>query len=234
METKLSDLGLLKKLSDPELLKKLSDLDLLKGMAQKNLYPDAAKRAWKEFWNRHFPFLLKVCRWRRLGLDEEDHHDLASETILRAYVYAASYKSDKSVTSGNLKAWLCTILHRVFLDSMGVRKTEPLVEDLDRFRSRERRVYRESAWTRAIGEAFKELPTLSRDALRLVFLCYDPDQQPTRLKKGALERIAGTLGISKAYLRTVLYRAKSHILLRTLEIHDEMECDRTTEASDEQ
>lgn len=117
----------------------------------------------------HQPHLLSLGR--RLSRNEAEAEDLVQETMLRAFVHAASF------TPGtNARAWLGRILRNVFIDrrrkDAANRRMETLLanEPLPRL-AHDPGVALDSARTNhRVGRALAELPEPFRAAIELVDL----------------------------------------------------------------
>jgi RNA polymerase sigma-70 factor (ECF subfamily) len=138
---------------------------------------------------------------RSLTRDEGEAEDLVHNALVRAYERRRTFRPDR-----NLKAWLLSVLHNVFIDSVRKQRAE-------------------SVWlARAAELAHNEAPPAQDHAVRLTqvrqaFMIL-PDEQRVALHLVALEGLsyqeaAATLGIPLGTLMSRLGRARA--ALRSVE-----------------
>lgn len=133
---------------------------------------------------------LRLCRSRA------DAGDLVQDTFERALRRRAQYEPGT-----NLRAWLCTILHHLFLDRCRARSRGPTHANLDDVVLPAPEPAREPAWA-----------TLTRDDVLAALARLDPDfrsvYQLHTLDGMPYTEIAARLGIPKATVGTRLARAR--------------------------
>lgn len=91
-------------------------------MGLKENDPESAQLAWAEFFERHWRYLLGVCRGSYgLSLGDLGVEDLVKDTFIRVYQKAATFTP--AVTGGvdvrrqRVRAWLGKVANRLFLAS---------------------------------------------------------------------------------------------------------------------
>jgi RNA polymerase sigma factor (sigma-70 family) len=102
---------------------------------------------------------------RSLTRGGADAEDLVHDTLMRAYESRGTFRAD-----GNIRAWLLTILHNVFIDRTRTRKTEAVRNEQALYLADESmQAPQEHAVRLAeVREAFLALPEDQRAALHLV------------------------------------------------------------------
>jgi RNA polymerase sigma-70 factor (ECF subfamily) len=113
---------------------------------------------------------------RSLTRDASQAEDLVQDTLVRAYERQTTFRA-----SGNLRAWLLSVLHNTFMDqrrqsaeirrSQGMAEITPIVAAADQ----ESRIR-----LQRIQQAFLSLPDEQRSALHLVTIEGSPIRKPQR------------------------------------------------------
>jgi RNA polymerase sigma-70 factor, ECF subfamily len=102
---------------------------------------------------------------RSLTRDSADAEDLVHDALVRAYERRSTFRS-----SGNLRAWLLSIVHNAFIDGLRSRKSEAArLEQAGYLAESSIQAHQEHSVRLAqVREAFFKLPEEQRSALHLV------------------------------------------------------------------
>lgn len=108
-----------------------SDEDLLFYMSLQGEDQASAEEAWKEFYVRHYGYLLKACMGYQNTLGDLGVEDLVHETFVRVFKKAHTYERREAGVEHNhasVRAWLGRIANRLFLSSL---RGQPLIDFAD-------------------------------------------------------------------------------------------------------
>lgn len=110
-----------------------TDADLLTMVSWQATDEEAARDAWGEFYDRHFKFLAAAClRAYANSIGEHGVEDLVNDTFVRVFTHGAetfaTSESDPTQIRRQVRKWLRTIAHRLFL--MGIRGRDDITEKL--------------------------------------------------------------------------------------------------------
>jgi RNA polymerase sigma factor (sigma-70 family) len=119
------------RIQEPDFIKD-TDADLLTLISWREEDEEGARRAWGEFYTRHFNFLSAVCLksyGNRLGADGVQ--DLVNDTFLRVFTHGAhNFRTDQpeaDYVRKLVRVWLCKIANSLFLMELRGRKRLPEV-----------------------------------------------------------------------------------------------------------
>ena len=135
---------------------------------------------------------------RSLTRDSTDAEDLVHDTLVRAYERRATFRS-----SGNLRAWLLSIVHNTFIDKMRSRKSEAArLEQAGYLAEASTPAPQEHSVRLAqVREAFFSLPQEQRSALHLVAIEGLSYQQAADASGVPLGTLMSRIGRARAALR---------------------------------
>jgi RNA polymerase sigma-70 factor (ECF subfamily) len=137
---------------------------------------------------------------RSLTAGGEDAEDLVHDALVRAYERRHTFRS-----GGNLRAWLLSILHNVFIDRMRSRKSEATREELagrlvdSAVDASQEHVVRLAQ----IRKAFLDLPQEQRSALDLVAIEGLSYQEAANVLGIPIGTLMSRIGRARAALRDV-------------------------------
>ncbi|WP_457152306.1 sigma-70 family RNA polymerase sigma factor [Mesorhizobium sp. P5_C1] len=135
---------------------------------------------------------------RSLTHDSTDAEDLVHDALVRAYERRATFRS-----SGNLRAWLLSIVHNTFIDKMRSRKSEAArLEQAGYLAEASTPAPQEHSVRLAqVREAFFSLPQEQRSALHLVAIEGLSYQQAADASGVPLGTLMSRIGRARAALR---------------------------------
>ena len=109
-----------------------TDADLLTMASWQATDGEAARKAWGEFYLRHFNFLGAVCMRYKKSIGIQGVEDLVNETFIRVFTHGAetfaTSEDDPVQIRKQVRKWLRVIAHRQFL--MNLRGRDDLAEQL--------------------------------------------------------------------------------------------------------
>ncbi|MDW6025345.1 sigma-70 family RNA polymerase sigma factor [Mesorhizobium sp. BAC0120] len=137
---------------------------------------------------------------RSLTAGGEDAEDLVHDALVRAYERRNTFRS-----GGNLRAWLLSILHNVFIDRMRSRKSEAAREELagQLVESAVGASQEHAVRLAQIRKAFLDLPQEQRSALDLVAIEGLGYQEAANILGIPVGTLMSRIGRARAALRKV-------------------------------
>jgi len=135
---------------------------------------------------------------RSLTRDEAQAEDLVQDALVRAYERRGSFRPD-----GNLRGWLLSILHNIFIDNRRyhvaeLRRLEQAAELVDTAAPPEQE---STVRLQQVQAAFMRLPDEQRAALHLVAIEGVPYQEAANALKIPVGTLMSRLGRARAALR---------------------------------
>jgi len=155
---------------------------------------------------------------RSLTRNGADAEDLVHDALVRAYERRGTFRAD-----GNLRAWLLTIVHNIFIDRMRSRRSEAArIEQAGHLADGSMPASQEhSVRLSQVREAFLALPEEQRSALHLVAiegLSYAEAAEVSGLPLGTL---MSRIGRARAALREMEEGASAKVRPRLRIVGDE-------------
>lgn len=149
---------------------------------------------------------------RSLTRDSADAEDLVHDALVRAYERRGTFRS-----GGNLRAWLFSIVHNVFIDRMRSRRSEAIrMEQAGQLADTSTPAPQDHSVRLAeVREAFLALPDEQRSALHLVAIEGLSYQQAADVCGVPLGTLMSRIGRARAALREMeegaSARGKNHL-----------------------
>ena len=149
---------------------------------------------------------------RSLTRDSADAEDLVHDALVRAYERRGTFRS-----GGNLRAWLFSIVHNVFIDRMRSRRSEAIrIEQAGQLADTSTPAPQDHSVRLAeVREAFLALPDEQRSALHLVAIEGLSYQQAADVCGVPLGTLMSRIGRARAALREMeegaSARGKNHL-----------------------
>ena len=156
------------------------------------------------------PFLRMVAA--RLCKDPDAAKDLVQDTCERALVKVEKFSPDT-----NLKAWLATLMHHIFIDNCRARKRRPPADCIDDFQVAQPDADSAPWWGHVTVDDLRRATQLLEDKFREVYELHT-------FAKLSYEHIAKRLDIQKMTVGTRLLRARQ-------KLREILESQRTKEVS---
>lgn len=191
-----------------------TDADLLTLISWREEDGEGARKAWGEFYTRHFDFLSAVClKSYGVRLGSEDVKDLVNDTFLRVFTHGAdSFRTDDADADNVRKlvrVWLCQIAKTLFLMRIRGRKRLPEVgfEESENASieftplSPEREVQCER-----VRELLAQLPEREFDVLMARLSNYHRNAGKQQFDSELLTDLAERWQVTKDYVRQILSR----------------------------
>ncbi len=135
---------------------------------------------------------------RRLCRDDSDAHDLVHDTYVRAL-----RNWDRYADSGNVKAWLMTIMHNLFIDRCRRAKRAPQIEALDDIQIAMPEPVAPPVWADVTSEEIARALATIGEEFRTVYELHTAGR--------SYDEIAAELRIAKATVGTRLLRARKKL-----------------------
>lgn len=197
-----------------------SDADLLTMMSWRSEDECGARKAWGEFYCRHFKFLSFVClRAYEKGIGRAGVEDLVNDTFVRVYLHAATTfqtdQTDIAIVRRIVRAWLRSISHNLFLMSRRAQSVvcETVCGELELLPvnsvlplSSEREVL-----CQQIREVIDELTERERDVLFARFWNYDPGSGKQTFASEMLSDLIDRWQTTEENIRQILSRTLKKI-----------------------
>lgn len=194
------------------------DCELLRRMADQTSGLSVRREAWGMFYQRHAPYLHRVCarvHSRLIGLDKVP--DAVSDTFLRAYEKAATFGISGVPPEDQTRAvrgWLTKINENIVRDYF---RNAPMVDLIDEPSLGVVEVSRRdddtgsgselSAEGRLIEEGLSTLSEREQRVLRETVFWYVDGAHQQRMPHAAMEKLAGELDTTASNIRQIRTRA---------------------------
>lgn len=207
-----------------------SDYDLLGYMAMKDEDPPSAQTAWEEFYGRHVGYILgALVKAHGEYLEEESLQDLASETMMRVFERAGTFKgspdtTDREIQCHHVRAWMAVIAGNIYNDQLreqqGLKVIHPENDEWEQISFEvfcnekpqdNTQGAPEKLKLRWIKEAFENLTERERYVLLVASDYERPDKQHQRLPNKISQELAEALNTTPDGVRQIRKRAKDAI-----------------------
>lgn len=197
-----------------------SETDLMSYMAMKDEDSDGAKLAWEEFYRRHVDYLYSVCykAYLRILGSEDEICDLVTETFIRAYENAHSWKAEQITDRNRLRrrarAWLGRIAQRIILDLFRSNSPQMTPVDPDWFEhisQNPKADDKKNNLVQKIQDSFKTLNKKELTVIQITFQWYDVSKKNQRLPDDVIKDLASSLNTTTENLRQIRKRALQKI-----------------------
>lgn len=184
---------------------------------------ESAQLAWAEFFDRHWRYLLGVCR-RSYGLSLGDLgvEDLVKDTFIRAYQKAATFTpavaGGVDVRRQRVRAWLGRVANRLFLASWRQDCRVIAIDELTADGS-EREVHEgadpedhaSNPRLELVRLALATLTPREREVLVASYAWYDSSQNCHRMPDAELAALAAKYQTTPVNIRKIRSRAKEKV-----------------------
>ena len=193
---------------------KESDADLLTLISWREDDGDAARAAWREFYDRYFKLLAYICMKRfAKQIGEQGVNDLVNDTFLRVFDGGAdTFKTDES-DSGKLRhhigAWLAMIALNIFRARLRGEKRLPMVQVEEfEFPVEESPPLSDERTEQCdrLKEVLENLKPRERDILLARYSNYHRSKGKQQFESHVLERLAKDWKITKDNVRQIYSR----------------------------
>lgn len=196
-----------------------SDADLLTLISWRQDDGEAARAAWREFYNRYFKLLAHICmkRYER-QIGQQGVNDLVNDTFLRVFDGGAdTFKTDETDPQKlrhHVGAWLGAIALNIFRARRRGEKRLPMVqlEDFE-FPVEESTPLSEerSEQCERLKDVMESLQPRERDILLARFANYHRSKGKQQFEPHVLERLAMDWKITKDNVRQIYSRTMRKI-----------------------
>jgi len=199
-----------------------TDEDLLFYIALKEDDPENAQLAWAEFFERHWRYLLGVCRKSYgLALGDLGVEDLVKDAFIRVYQKAATFNPAPNGATNQrrrVRAWLGKIANRLFLVSWRqerrVISIDELIADGIEPAIQERsdpKVDASNPQLELVCLALTTLTEREREVLVASYAWYDSSQGCHRMPDSELAVLAAKYQTTTVNIRKIRSRAKEKV-----------------------
>jgi len=194
------------------------DDGLLLYMSYKKEYPEEAKLALAEFYNRYRDFVTNTCNDILKNLvNSQDADDLFSEVFNRIFERAETFNSEKLVDGDDMRKsielWIMRIAHNMAIDWR--RKDKKQKEKYEEYQPilNELKKLNKSSWTPLDKEAellfeeeFNKLSKRDREIIIQSGLYYNLNRGESDMPPEIIEQIADEFGTTPENIRQVRSR----------------------------
>lgn len=196
-----------------------TDEDLLQYMAKRGEDPSVAEEAWAEFYRRHGKYLYDVCCRAYSGfVDKATLSDLVSETLLKVFEKAGTFKPSGFESPDEKRAWVRAWLGTIAENELfsGLRRQEgvqldhlsdkqwadighPVAEGVD--------AETPSRRLELITEALEQLPDRERYIVLVTMAYYRPGRNHQRLPNDVSHGLARMYDTTPENIRKIRQRS---------------------------
>jgi RNA polymerase sigma factor (sigma-70 family) len=194
-------------------LEEYSDYDLLEIMTWKDDCLKEAQNAWRQFYERHYSFMLFVAHKKLANFyEKESIVDVVTDLFIKIYEKAAqTFKSEGETNKKNIRkhvrSWMSKILNNMLYD-LQQGKTFEEVELPDEISESPKRTEMPSQVILNIKKFIEEnLDDREKAILSLHFEFYDCTTPKRQIPTEALDKICHEYGIERANFRKIKSRA---------------------------